>query len=191
MKNISLFISFAILAGFISMSFVGREFNNIQTAGPKIRHDSIPDNYFIPDSFCEKFDLQLKSRYHPNMRVWFNPAKNAKYITVNDIRVGFETKGKAVKFFKKNLKSNAENALEIYPKINIPGTKDLHIFRESDAMAKANKLSNINQRYYFFLYLVDYVYVKVFVAASPETTLEEASVFAIEAANSVKRNLAK
>jgi len=150
-----------------------------------IKHDSIAPYFFVADTFMAQNGLQLKSDENPHMRVWYNPLKTSKYKTVNDIRIGFENHKAALKFFKKNLKGNSENGTEIHPSLVIPGISDLHVYKESDQMVKDNKVSGLNQRYYFFLFLVDYVYVKVFVATDTSTTVEEAAVFAKEAAKTM------
>jgi hypothetical protein len=167
---------------------------SITVAGPaqkagtkdKINQDSVPQSYFIRDDFFVKYDMDQKASNNPFMHVWISPVKNSKFSTINDIRLSFANKHKALAFFKKNLAANSENATEIHPGITIQGTQELHIYKESDAMAIQNKKDGYNLRYYFFLFLVDKVYVKVFVSANIETTVQDASIFAIEAAKTVQ-----
>jgi hypothetical protein len=153
--------------------------------------DSIPPGYFISDTFFGRYNLVLKDAYNPNMRVWARASANGKYYTVNDIRLNFPNQRKAIKYFRKNLVINSEHAVEIHPVIIIPGVEELHVFKESDAMVKSIMAKGVNMHYFFYLFVIDHVYAKVFVAANPETTPEEASLFAKQAAVTILKATGK
>jgi hypothetical protein len=191
MKNVLFFLSFVLFSGFISTINIQPHADFSQNKLPKIKPDSIPPDYFIPDSVFTQYNMELNSKDNPNMKVWISPSKEAKFLMVNDIRIGFANRTKAKSFFRKNLKTNSENALEIHPGIEIPGTKELHIFKESDEMARADRKNGIIVHYYFFLFLVDHIYIKVFVETSPGTSVQESSLFANAAARSVSMHLRK
>jgi hypothetical protein len=190
MKKIISPLVFLLFACIVSLSFTVAPSLSKQKVGP-VNHDSIPPNFFLPDSFLVNYNLQLKSDANPNMRVWKNPLKGSQIFILNDIRLGFKNEKKAVAFLKKNLAENSENGIEIQTGIKIPGTQELRIFRENDKVALANNKAGYNVRCYFFLFVVDYVYVKIFLTTDSKTTVEEASVFAQEAARDLHLALGK
>lgn len=189
MKNAAAKLSLLLIVGLLIYSNTS---SYSSVPGSRVqKRDSIPDSYFIPITFMSVFDLREQPSGNEHMHIWNSENKDAAIVKVNDIRIAFDTRAKARKFFKKHLTENSENSLEIHPGFGIPGADMLHVYKESDAMAKLNRQVNVNLHYYFFLFLVDRVYVKVFIAASPETTIQEVKTFAVEASNDVKRNLLK
>jgi hypothetical protein len=156
---------------------------------PVLQGDSIPNNYYISDSFFAPYSLKSSSKKN-HTRTWMNPDTKGMYKTMNDIRYRYASAEQAAEDFESNLQLHSEGAQEIHPAIKIPGTSHLHIYKESKKMKELNKAFGLSDlRFYYFLFLVDNVYIKVFLSVDQSVSIKEASVFAVEAANSVQRAL--
>jgi hypothetical protein len=184
-----IFLGFAVMPG---ISFKPAPDNSrIKKPKPETLSDSIPDSYFISSDFFETYSLKATKK-NSHMRVWDNPDKKGFYRTVNDIRFKFDNAEKAGEDFDKNLESNSEAGRELHPGIKIPGTTHLHVFKESKAMEDRLKTFGVKDvRFYYFLFLVDNVYAKVFLTVDKSISVKGASVFAAEAAKRINAALGK
>jgi hypothetical protein len=170
----------------ISYSFISK--NEVASERPnrQLIYDSIPANYYISEDFFGPYSLKSSKKTN-HMHVWNNPDTKGMYRTVNDIRYRFENADRAAADFDKNLEVYSEGGREIHPAIKISGSTHLHIYTESKKMESLLKGFGLSDtRFYYFLFLMDNVYVKVYLSVDKSISVKQASLFAIEAARSVQ-----
>jgi len=151
--------------------------------------ETIPDNLFIPDAYFTKYKLELQERSNAHIKDWSTIDRTAKIGVVDDDRWEFKDAEEALAWHKKNLTVNSESGAEIKDRVYIPGAQDLHIYRESKSITDLNKSMGIDSKEYYFLFAIDKVVLKVFVSVNGNVSLDDASVFAKEAARNVRNAL--
>jgi hypothetical protein len=186
MKNLIWFIGIVITAGLLSISFTP---NKLQVRGEG--HEKVSENLFIEDAFFKQFNLEPAVRSSQKIHDWTSMDENNKYAVVNDIRWEFDTHDQALDYHKKNLSVNSQKGVELHPRISIPGVEELHIYKESTSIENLNKDLGINTMEYCYLFVVDKVVAKVWVKVNGNVRVDEASVFAREAAKTIQKALEK
>jgi hypothetical protein len=183
MKKLSGLSGGAILmAGLLFLSFtVQKAHHNPQVRGEG--HETVSEKLFIPDAFFVK--------YNPRIHDWTNMDDNNKYGVVNDIRWEFDKAEQAMDYHKKNLSVNSQKGVELHAKIAIPGAEELHIYKEAASIEKLNKDMGINTMEYCYLFVVNKVVAKVWVKVNGNVSVEEASLFAREAAKTIQLAIGK
>jgi len=151
--------------------------------------EKIPENLFIPDVFFTKYNLELAPQSNAHIKDWSTIDRTAKIGVVDDVRWEFKDADEAMAWHKKNLNANSENGVEFKDKMYIPGAQDLHMFRESKSITDMNASMNIDTKQFYFIYVIDKVVAKVVVTVNGKVTLDDASVFAKEAAKNVRNAL--
>jgi hypothetical protein len=140
--------------------------------------DSVPIELFIDDVFIEKNGLK-KGQIEKDFIVW-NSTTNKHIQRVVDIRWVFKTTEDALKYHQAKLKENSEDGQEITIDTIIQAL-DLHVYKESKAMENMLSMMKLQQKQYYFLFVVDNVAFKIFVAT--DQTLEAKDVvFIVEEA---------
>ena len=188
-KTLNILVT-VILIGTVSFSFISKTAVAFKPGNPD-GHEQIADNLFIADAFFVKYNLTLGPRTSPHIRDWSTIDRTSKIGVVDDVRWEFDNAEKAAEYHAKNLKVNSESGLEIQAKIYIPGALNLHIYRESKSITDLNKEMGIDTKEFYFLFTIDKVVAKVFVSVNGDVSVNDASVFAIEAAKTIKKALGK
>lgn len=148
--------------------------------------DNISDDLFLNAAFCEKYGLKSASSGSQRMKMWTSvDGDNAeKFIKVCDVRWHFKSKKEALESYHKFMDIISEGGKEITDhSIKIEGVQELRIFETGDNMRKMMEAFKITEKEcYYFLFVCNGYVAKVFVNHKQGTTLEQASVFAVEAA---------
>jgi len=189
MKNLYRSSAFFFISAFLLVfTLTSLSVSNVPKGNPD-GLENITDNLFIPDAFFTKYKLELQERSNVHIKDWSTIDRTAKFGVVDDVRWEFKDADEAMAWHKKNLKVNSESGEELKDKMYIPGAQELHMYRESKSITDLNKSMGIDSKEYYFLFAMDKVVVKVFVTVNGEVSLEDASVFAKEAAKSVRTAL--
>ena len=159
----------------------------------KTHTDSLTQSLYIDSTFCSNYNLKNITGKFKRMNVWNNPLNyDAKdFMRVCDIRWLFKDKFEAEAFHKKFLPVNSESGEEITnSKVYIENVTQLKIFRENAQARKMNEGFGLSMNFYYFIFIVDNCVAKVFVNTKTNVTVEQAAVFAKEAAKKIKNNIA-
>lgn len=155
---------------------------------------SAEEAHFIPRSAMQKeFSLSFPKGKLAGFRMWthqqMQPNKPAPDVQiVIDIRWVLESRDKALEFHKTYLKENSESGNPYTKKdIKIKNVEALYIFNENDTGAAVLKEMGVEQRHHYFLFVVDNVVAKVFVATKPNVSTKKAAKFAQLAATQLKK----
>ncbi|MCC6371878.1 MAG: hypothetical protein IT236_12790 [Bacteroidia bacterium] len=150
--------------------------------------DSINPVLYIGEDFYSKYGLKSVSQKQGRMQVWSHPLNfdSPDFMRIGDIRWVFKTHQEAMDFHAKYLQVNAEYGEEINMyKFKIPKVDELRVFKESEKTKFMNAEMGFPMNFYYFIFVKDRVVAKVFVNTVPSITVEQASVFAKEAARRV------
>jgi len=160
----------------------------------KTLNDSLTQSLYIDSTFCSTYNLKNITQKFKRMNVWSNPLNydSKDFMRVCDIRWLFKDKFEAEAFQKKFLPVNSEFGEEITnSKISIENVTQLKIFRENAQARKMNEGFGLPMNFYYFLFIVDNCVAKVFVNTKTNVTVEQAAVFAKEAAKRMNDSKAK
>ncbi len=188
MKNSLMFAAALIITGAMLVSFSSQPATYALKGNPD-GLDKIPDNLFIPDAFFRKYNLQLAPQANAHIKDWSTLERTAEVGVVDDVRWEFNTAEEAMAWHKKNLTVNSENGVQINDKIYIPGAQDLHIYRESKSITDLNQSMGIDTKEFYFLFVINKVVAKVFVTVNGNSSINDALVFAKEAAKDIQNAL--
>ena len=188
MKNLFGFAVAFFVSGLFLVSF-SSETRSYAVKGNPDGLDKIPDNLFIPDAFFVKYNLKMAPQSNLHIKDWSTPERTAEIGVVDDVRWEFNNADEAMAYHKKNLVVNSENGVEIKDGVYIPGAEELHIYRESKSITDLNQNMGINTKEFYFLFVIDKVVAKVFVTVNGNVSLNDASVFAKEAAKDIRNAL--
>jgi hypothetical protein len=189
MKNLSVLITAIIALGIISISFTSKKVNRLQVRGEG--HETVPEKLFIDDAFFTKYKLEQAVRSNQKIHDWTSMDETNKYVVVNDIRWEFDKPEQALDYHRKNLSVNSQKGVELHPRISIAGVEELHVYKESASIENLNKDLGINTMEYCYLFVVDRVVAKIWVKVNGNVSVEEASLFAREAAKTIQKALGK
>lgn len=139
----------------------------------------IPADLFLTSSFLAKYNLKLVQS-EGNFIAWSSDATSMIQRFV-DIRWVFENNEDAWRYHRANLKANSEDGQPLTETIDLPGAQDLYICRESASVEKMIKQMLLTMRQYYFLFVVDNVVFKLFIATDTSVTLQDVKAFAEEA----------
>lgn len=173
-----------VSTSYAQFSELEKEFNQFENT----HNDILPQSLFIDSAFCAKYHLKNITKDFKNMNIWnensFNDSED--FMRVCDIRWQFKDKAEAAAFHKKFLPVNSESGEPITnSKITIDKTQQLKIFRENAQTRKMNEGFGLSMNFYYFIFVVDNVVAKVFVNTKTSVTVEQAAVFAKEAAKRI------
>ncbi len=152
-----------------------------QDEKPTIPKDKWSKAFYVSDEFCKTKGLD-PGETNQFLRVWNNSDENAKFSRVVDIRYYFSSPAEAASYLSNHTKELSENGDPVKTKINIPGTENLKVFTENEAMRKMNASLGLKMKMYFFLFTVKNFVAKVFISSEKDITATDASIFAVEAA---------
>lgn len=158
----------------------------------RTHQDSLTQALYFDSTFCSSYNLKNVTRNFKRMNVWTSPLNyNTKdFMQVCDIRWLFKDKSEAEAFHKKFLTVNAEFGEEIKnSKVAIDGVTQLRIFRENEQTRKTNEGFGFPMNFYYFIFVVDNCVAKVFVNTKTNVTVEQAAVFAKEAAKRINDSM--
>jgi hypothetical protein len=137
--------------------------------------DTVPKELFITEEFFSKYGLK-RGETNKDFVVW-NMIKDGHIQRVVDIRWVFKSNEEALQYHRAKLKENSENGQEIQFDYKLNKAEDLHVFKENEQIENMLKAMKLSQRQYYFLFVVDNVVFKVFVAS--DNTLESKDVIFI------------
>jgi len=188
MKNLFRYSAVLVVSGLLLVSF-SSESSTYAVKGNPDGLDKIPDNLFIPDAFFTKYNLEMAPQSNVHIKDWSTIDRTARIGVVDDVRWEFNNAEEAMAYHKKNLGVNSESGIEIHDRVYIPGAQELHIYRESKSITDLNQSMGIDTKEFYFLFVIDKVVAKVFVTVNGDATIDDASVFAKEAAKDIRNAL--
>ncbi len=158
-------------------------------AEPVFREEN-PQNIFIPDSFYKPFGL-MPGEKNNLLHVCNMENKDNKFQRSVDIRWVFNNREDALKWHRLKLEENAEGGEPVKGTFQVDNAEEIKVFRESAKAAEMLKAFGLVQRHHYFLFVVENVVCKVFVATDGTVDTDGALPFARAAARQVKENLPK
>jgi len=192
MKNTLITIAASVALAIFTISFTApAKAPMLQAKGEG--HEKVSEKLFIDDAFFKKYKLEASARAIQRIHDWTNMVdKDNKYAVVNDIRWEFDKPEQALDYYQKNLTVNSQKGVELKgTRINIPGVTELHIYKESASIENLNKDLGISTMEYGYLFVVDKVVAKVWVKVNGDVKVDEAALFAKEAASTIHKALGK
>lgn len=147
-----------------------------------------PQNIFIPDSFYKPFGL-IPGEKNNMLHVCNMENKDNKFQRSVDIRWVFNSREDALKWHRLKLEENAEGGEPVKGTFRVDNAEEIKVFRESAKAADMLKAFGLVQRHHYFIFVVENVVCKVFVATDGTVESDGALPFAIAAARQVKENL--
>ena len=140
---------------------------------------TVPDALFLPESFFSKHGLK-KAQVEKNFIVW-NAEAGKKIQRLVDIRWVFKTNEEALRYHTSMLGRNAEGGPEVVFNGKLDGADELHVFKESPQTEMLMKNMNVSQKQHYFIFVVDNVVFKVFVATDKSMNPEDLAFIPEEA----------
>ncbi len=192
MKSILTFFCLAL-----SISSASAQFSELEKefmAFEQTHEDSLAQNVYIDSSFCSKYYLKNITQKFKRMNVWQSQSKSETngYMRICDIRWQFKDNFEATSFHNKFISVNSEFGEEIKNSgILIDNTTHLKIFRENGQARKMNESFGSPMNFYYFIFVVDNYVAKVFVNTKTNITVDQAVIFAKEAARKLNENKTK
>lgn len=151
----------------------------------KSHNDSLTRETYMDAAFCSKFNLKEDSWNYRRMATWVNPAGHGSkdFIKVCDIRWRFKDNKEALAFHKKFLGVNSDYGEEIeMHNLELQHAQDFHVFRENVGARQMSADFGYPVSTYYFLFVMDNHVAKVLVNTKTSVTVDQAFVFAKEAA---------
>ncbi|WP_196887290.1 hypothetical protein [Aureivirga sp. CE67] len=146
--------------------------------------DSVPTTLFISKKFFNKHGLK-QEQVEKDFIVW-NSDSNEHIQRIVDIRWVFNSNEEAIKYHKGKLKENSENGQKVEFNMNLDNVEELHVFKESKQMENMIQMMNLPQKQHCFLFVVDNIAFKVFVATDKSKSPEDIVFIVNEAVNQMK-----
>jgi hypothetical protein len=158
MKSILLFLCLFATANVLAQT--GREAELMKIISEQ---DSIPRNVFL--TFSDADSMRLQST---NWRqVWSSHSRINHIGQLYDIRLKFKNHKDALAFYKKYLKENSEEGLEIKQHTVVAkDAEEFRIFGASAEVDKMTKMFNLPTQMFCYLFVVDNYFVKVYVSCN-------------------------
>ena len=123
------------------------------------------------------------------LRAWNAETKDKGLMRVVDLRWYFNTAEEATQYLKLNLPYLSESGDQINQKIKIDNVSNLYVYNEGAGARSMNKAIGVESYSYFFLFTVKNLVAKVFVNSGKQIAVNEAVVFAKEAAKKLNTAL--
>lgn len=149
-----------------------------------------PGNIFTPISFFSKYGL-LPGETNTRLHVYNMDKKDNNYQRSVDIRWVFENKQDALNWHRMNLQQNSEDGEPVKGTFMIEGAEEIKVYRESAKAMEMMKAFGIVQRQHYFIFVVENVVCKIFVATDGTIDSNGVLPFAKAAATQVKAFLPK
>jgi hypothetical protein len=167
-----------LLFTIILTSIIGFAYAQSEHAIPKEKWSK---DFFLSDEFCAGKGLK-PGETNQLLRAWNSDMDNGKFSRVVDIRMYFESPSDAADYLNNNIAELSEKGDPVYYKTKMPQVSNLKVFREGAGARNLNASLGLKSNMYYFVFTVKNYIAKVFVSAESDMTVDEASVFAKEAA---------
>ena len=148
--------------------------------------DSVPIKLFISKEFFNKHGLK-KGQVEKSFIVW-NSESNKHITRVVDIRWVFNSNREALKYHRRKLKENSEDGQRVEFNMNLNNVEELNVFKESKQIENMMQMMNLPQKQHYFLFVVENIAFKVFVATDKSKSPEDVVFIVNEAVNQMKIN---